>query len=373
MTDQRVVKFGMVAFPDGTTVNVPPISGSVNGWVYKPDQLRTKQEIATGKNRSWDRGSGFHQAQEWMKEYFERQITSRDWLVPSAIEKDIEEPHTIGAGDSISVSFHNPPWGWVTLQFDILDPAASVYGRTTKSTDPLNLQYSIKMHELGIWYLTKQIGTVHNSFALAQSSTLSAKDEGVTREEIRGAVLNFINDPWREVRKNFRRVHPRVWGRTKEVLDVPDLTRLEYKVEANLEQRRFPDASVVTNTNGKSRLYQNGELERVLKDEVAWDELNQLLEAFRFMGYSLRVDTGWVHGQGQDMVRSIEVDVPGDDTKDNELGHNIMFDATTGEISVACGYARDEERWVDRQKRVASHEMDQLETDLFTEYTIDVE
>jgi hypothetical protein len=270
------------------------------------------------------------------------------------------------------VSWENPPWGWVTLQIDIVDPAASVYGRTTKTNDPVVIQYSIKLHELGGWYLTKAIGPVHNSFAVAQSTTFSVKDEGVLREQIRGAVLGWIADPWRETRNHLRRDKSAIYKRLDEVLNPPDLTRLEYQAETNLEQRRFPDASVVTNSNGKVRLYQNGELQRVLESDVAWNELNQLLEAFRFMGYSLRIDTGFVRGQGHNVVRSLEVEVLGDDTKDNELGHNIVFDASTGEITIACGYARDEERWVDRQKRVASHEMERLEVDLYTEYEIEV-
>ena len=371
MTDQRVVKWGQLTFSDGTTVNPPPIGGSQNGWVYKPDELRTKQDISSGKNRAWPRGSGWGVANEYLQEYLTRQITSRNWEIPSAVEKQIEDPTGQGQGDALSVSWWVEPWGWTTL--GIQRPTDSYGRRKAIPGNDDKLTYTLTMHELGMMYMEKEIGNVHGSFPRADTVTLRATTD-LKVEDMKGAVLAWIANPVKEALKRIAldNASTNLLQRFNEVLGPPDLTKLTYGPGDQLSQ--VPDDLVVTQSQGMLRLHQQGEIRRVLEDDVAWDELNGILDAFRYLGFDLRVDTGYVYGEpNQVKAIIIEVHPNKDESSHNELGHTVTLDAQTGTINVECGYARDETLWIDRQSRIAAKQMDQLEEDLWTESTITLE
>ena len=367
MTDQRVVRWGLLQFQDGSSINLPPIGGSQNGWVYKPDQLRTKQEIASGKNRSWPRGTGWGMADTWLTEYVRRHIESRGYEIPSSIEKQSEEPTGTGRGDALSVSWWNDPWGWTTMT---IQRATDTYGRARAIPigEDDNLTFMLTMHDLALMYLQEEIGSVHNSFPTARTVNITSTHE-VHIDRVRGVILDWIADPVKETLKRLGNEHHQEVGRFDKVFQPPNLKNLNYGPGEAISQT--PDDLVLTHSTGMLRLHQEGEVKRVLKDDVAWDNLNGILDAFRYLGYDLRIDSGYVYGQPE-QVKSVSIELKPSE-KHNELGHTIKIDAELGQITVNCGYAHDENLWVDRQARIAAHQMEQLEEDLWTETTINLE
>ena len=365
MTDQRVFKFGDLTFPDGV-VSVPPIAASGNGWVYKPNQLRTKQEIASGRNRSWPRGSGFGPAEVWMQEYFERQITSRNWEVPTEIEKMIDDPIGVRSStDALAVEWWEPPWGWVNLSVEI-QRTRDTYGRVIVSEgETRKVEYRISLHELGIWYLKKQVGDVHSHWANGSWAYINEVIE-VPMDDLRETVLDWIKNPWERTAEQIKKLPYTTRQRLDEILHPPNLTNLKYDIDSTTSA----DEQVRTTSMGKLRFYQKGEVKMVMTNDVAWDELQKIFDVYRFLGYDIRVEHGYVQGVAGDTVQGITIEVPASE-HDNELGHRIHLDAQRGTIRFVCGYVEDEDRWVDRQARLAKHHMAQLEEDLFTDYTIE--
>lgn len=373
MSDQRVFKFGTLTFEDGSTVNVPPIAASGNGWVYKPDQLRTKQDIASGRNRAWSRGSGFGPAEVWMQEYFERQITSRDWEVPTEIAKVIDEPIGIRAkSDSLAVDFFLAPWGWTSLTLELIHNR-DTYGRAVAETDNgRTLEYRLAMHEMGIWYIKKVVGDVHSHWARGTTSYISQTVE-MDKDDVRAQVLKWIKDPWGATVDQLRKLPYVNRQRLDEIIDAQGewfdglrVQNLKYDPHSNTSD----DLLVITSSAGKIRFYQKGEVQNVMTNKAAWDELQKIFDVYRFLGYDMRIAHGYVSGEQMDTIKSITIEVPASDD-DNELGHRIYLDAEHGVISFKCGYVEDEERWLHRQTRLAQTHMGQLEEDLFNEYTIE--
>ncbi len=366
MSDQRVFKFGDLVFADGSTVSVPPIAASGNGWVYKPDQLRTKQDIHSGRNRSWPRGSGFGPAEEWMQEYFERQITSRNWEIPTSIEKTIEDAISArSSSDSLAVEFYQKPWGWINLSIEI-QRTRDNYGRVVVTEgETRKVEYRISMHEMGIWYLKKEVGDVHAMWANGSWAYLNNVIE-VPMDDLRDVVLAWIKRPWERTSEQIRQLPYITQKRLDEIIHPPNLANLQYDVD----HITSADETIMTASMGKLRFYQKGEVENVMADNVAWDELAKILDVYRFLGYDIRVEHGYVQGVAGDTVQGITIEVPASE-HDNELGHRIHLDAQRGTIRFVCGYVEDEDRWVDRQARLAKHHMAQLEEDLFTDYTIE--
>ena len=366
MSDQRVFKFGELKFADGTIVSVPPIAASGNGWVYKPNQLRTKQEIASGRNRSWPRGSGFGPAEEWMQEYFERQITSRNWEVPTSIEKTINDSIGVRSStDTLAVEFHQEPWGWINLSIEV-QRTRDNYGRVIVTEgETRKIEYRLSMHELGIWYLKKQVGDVHAPWANGSWAYINHVIE-VPLDDVRDYVLAWIKNPWDRTAEMIRQLQYITQSQLDEIIHPPKLANLKYDADHTTSE----DETVTTFSMGKLRFYQKGEVKNVMTNDVAWDELAKILDVYRFLGYDIRVEHGYVQGVAGDTIQSITIEVPASE-HDNELGHRIHLDAQRGTIRFVCGYVEDEDRWVDRQSRLAKHHMAQLEEDLFTEFTIE--
>jgi hypothetical protein len=367
MSDQRVFKYGMVTFQDGSTMDVPVISGSVNGWVYKPDMLRTKQEIASGRNRAWPRGSGFASAEEWMQDYIERQFSSRNWEYPAAVEKIIEEPD-VGIRyntDGLSVSWFTDLWGWVTLSLSVTDPSKNTYGQSKAPEGPRTLVYKLILHEIGLWCLNEEITRVSKSWAGAETDEITV-ERTLELANVRGAVVAWMENPMAQTIPRLQHHYTKSLG---DLVSPPDLTHLKFE-GANAPQNI--EESIVTNSAGKIKFYKAGEIQKILKKDVAWDELRSLFDAFRFLGYGLRVHTGYSSGS-EDIVHSISIEVPPEVGVNNELGHTVIIDANRGNISFECGYMEDEQRWIKRQTRIAKDEMEQLEEDLYVEYEIPVE
>lgn len=373
MSDQRVFKFGTLTFEDGSTVSVPPIAASGNGWVYKPDQLRSKQDIASGRNRAWTRGSGFGPAEVWMQEYFERQIESRDWEIPTEIAKVIDEPNGVrGKSDSLAVDFFLAPWGWCNLTLE-LTHNRDTYGRALAETgDERTLEYRLHMHEMGIWYIKRVVGDVHSQWARGTTSYISQSQE-MDVSDVRAAVLKWIKDPWQETVNQIRKLPYVNRQRLDEVVDAQGewfdglrVKNLKYDPHTN----ESTDGEVITNSSGKVRFYQKGEVQRVMTNDAAWDELQKIFDVYRFLGYDIRIAHGYVSGVQMDTIKSITIEVPASEGA-NELGHKVHLDADRGTITFICGFQEDEDRWLHRQTRLAQTHMGQLEEDLFTEYTIE--
>ena len=372
MSDQRVFKFGILTFDDGSTVSVPPIAASGNGWVYKPDQLRSKQDIASGRNRAWYRGSGFGPAEVWMQEFVERQITTRDWEVPTKIAKTVEEPIGVRSNtDSLAVDFYLEPWGWTSISLE-LTSNRDTYGRAVAETGTTRtLEYRLTIHELGLWYIKKDIGDVHALWAKGTTSYIS-QDLEMDAEDVRAAVLNWIKDPWQQTVDQLRKLPYVSRQRLNEIVDPVGqmdgtaLRNLKYDPHTN----ESADGTVITNSAGKVRFYQKGEVRRVMTNDAAWNELQKIFDVYRFLGYDIRIAHGYVSGVAGDTVKSITIEVPPSEGS-NELGHRIHLDAVHGDISFHCGFQEDEDKWLHRQTRLAQTHMGQLEEDLFTEYTIE--
>ena len=348
------VKFGDIEFSD-KVAHIDPILTSQNGWVYKPAGLRTAAEIKSGKNKAWPRGQGYSEAHAYIKDWFQRQITSRNWELPISVERVPERPPYLGHRDALQVSFRDPLWGWVAVRL------------TTLGNDAVRV--TLNAHELAMMYLNRDVTTTPvATYKGVDVKEVSVDRDFPTSEAMREYVVKWMQNPW-EISRDELGSQGFSRNRLNLIFTPPKLKGLQWE---NRKKWENADHTIETETSGNAVFFQQDVVRKVFRNDLAWDDLIKIFDAFRFLGYSVRI-TYAGKNMLSDEIAGINVYVPANANDDtNELGHGIYFDVENGEIAIQCGYHDDETLWLERQKRKAAEALVQIEKDLYVEHTYDL-
>jgi len=305
-----------------------PILVSGNGWVYKPDELRTEHEIRKNLNKTFDRSNGAYEARSYLQSKTEEHFSDRNWEKP--IFADDPKQPSRGHYDSLSVAWLDSVWGWVTSSIRIQQDKGLV-------------TYSIDMHELAGWMMGKKANSRHR-FLIE-----------VGKKDIPRAVNEWVQDPW-NVPTNLMDYGDR-WD---EVFDTPPLfTDLTFKDEEEWYQPDSP-LKVVSLAAGNGLYYRKGVIEKVFASQHNWEQLNELFSALEFVGFTVRPRWSYLN-YTEKYLTGITIDIP---EQKGMHEHSIIMHANNPHVVIKCGYQHDDERWLDRKQREAVEQMADLERDL---------
>lgn len=339
----------------------PVVHRSGNGWVYKPDEARTPHEIKRGLNKAWPRSprhsgnSADEKASVWLDDFIQAELQRHAWAIPLKIEKPVTSPQT-GGSHSFSVGWKSDPWGWQGVSIDISDGRSRYYRNQSAS-----ITYKVHTHKAIVWWAKQKVegaSTGFSSSPFTESNTINTPD----REQLRKMVQQWIADPWGATKGQFNSQYERLMQPP-----VEKMRGLAYEGDKDDVNGDFFALS-----SGNAPYWLKGTIEQVMTSDVAWKSLEKIMTAFQFMGYETRIITSHNY-TGSDEITGVEIEIPEDlesNSRSRKAAHT--FKITTDGISVTCGFVQDEEKWIDRETRMAKEHMALLEKDLFTEFSIDL-
>jgi hypothetical protein len=348
---------------DPDIFNPPVILTSGNGWIYKPDEARTPQEIRRGLNKAWPRERVDYRVPdhhtEWHKAFIQNELDRRGWALPTKIEKPTRDSFYAG-NHSFAIHWNSEPWGWQCISLDIREP--SQYGHGDKN---VILTYGAQSHPATSWYESRVVEDPYRGNG-SYSYNMKFQD----RDEVREAVRRWLVDPWGETSAHLK-VNPH---RLVEIMTPPieKMGTVEY-LDDDIDGVT-DDLDFYGLYSGNAEFWTKGKIEQIMKSDVAWEALEKVIKVFEFTGYHLRVNTEYNYYSSSDSaITGLTIEIPDDPNstkKARKKGHKITIDRSG--ISVSCGFVQDEKLWMDREKRMARDHMALLEEDLFTEFSIDL-
>lgn len=335
----------------------PAIIHGNNGWVYRPDEARTPEQIARGTNKAFPRKRGYEHAADWYEKYLTNALSSRNWEVPSGIEKPVVEPRY--ASDGLTVAYKSQPWGWVSMMLNI-----SERSYTRWDEGGITATYTMQFHEGVDWFVRKGL-------SYQSRGHLSAGKSLPTRKAAHKAVVAFMENPWEECSLVLQ-----ISQRTREVLNPPveDLMGLPYPHD--LKDHEHDTEDIVSWANGSIKYWKDGQIEKTMAKEVNWEAVNDLLGAFKHLGYTVSVVKSHNWDDNIAHIKGLEVTIPKDPAGRTEAAKQVdhKFTFTRTGISVTCGFEHDEAKWLERETRKAREAMSLMEKELgeTTEFTIEL-
>lgn len=343
-----------------TDLFVPPavITGN-NGWIYRPDEARTAHEIARGTNKAFPRKDGYNHAHSWYEDYLRSNLNARNWEIPTGIEHPTTEPRY--ASDGLTVAYKTKPWGWVTLQLVVRE-------RNTTRWDEggISVAYAVVFHQAVDWF-------AKHSLEPSSRGAFSDANEVGSRDGAHRAVVAFMENPWEQCVKYLH-----ISNDYREVLSPPaeDLMNLPYPHDLDYDDQEHDTEDIVSWGNGSAKYWKTGEVAKTMAKEVNWVALNDLLGAFKHLGYEVAVVKS--HNWDADIahIKGLTVTIPQDPTGISEahkqVDHKFKFTATG--IAVTCGFEHDEAKWIERETRKAREALSLMEKELgeTTEFTIEL-
>jgi hypothetical protein len=337
---------GALVYEDGSTFDPPVILRTHNGWVYKPDVMRTPSEIRGGRNRSFPRKTGSEDAHRYLTEVLTRHHNDKGWQKPKMADHHRPNPHN-PSFDSLAASFRDDVFGWVTVTM-----------RISKNPDGYSITTFMQASALFGWLFTKSVDNRSNGWS---------ESNGGKFVRIEPQVKAFMEDPFGYFYKECTEYEQ---GRFTELLDPPSFSDEKY-VKGAWEDD-FQDLDIFTNSSGNGLFYRKGEIKEIFQSEGNWEKVEEFFSALSFVGFTVRPT--WDYGSrgwGDRRLSGLHIDIP---KRDGMHRHSIYIDASDPHVGVECGYMLDEQRWLERKQREAKKQFADLEADLQTiEYTIDLD
>lgn len=340
-----------------TDMFVPPVIHTSSGWVYRPDEARTPEQIARGTNKAFPRSGGYNAAADWFEDFLEQNLRARNWEVPSGIERPTLEPRY--ASDGLTVAFKVEPWGWVSLHLTINERSYSRY-----EDGSLNATYSMRYHESADWF-------VHRNLNRQNRGNMQAGTGLPSRDQAHKVVVEFMEDPWNSAAK-----HMDMQG-LRRVLNPPieDMMGLPYRHDLG-DDYEHDTESIVSRANGSVKFWKKGEIQKTMAKEVNWNALQEILGAFNHLGYKVAVTKSHSWDNNIAHITGMEVHIPKDPAGRTEASRQTdhKFKFTSTGIDVTCGFEKDEAKWLERETRKAREAMSLMEKELgeTTEFTIEL-
>jgi hypothetical protein len=310
-----------VKWADGSGIDLPVISRSQNGWVYRPPEAITR-----GSGKSFGKGyDGDERAQKWLAERIHAAFERHNWELPVNITKLTGRPMVPSSG--LQVGWEHPVFGLVYVN---LVPEMRYSPHMT-----MQLYYNVLAEDMAnrrIEYhkdLTKVVAIKTN-----QDNFLNGK--------LLDEYNLFKENPWKYIWQGAK-LTPQLRDMIAPTTELPDIdytgTKAEdtdtawYRMSGNLDLI-FPE-------NAKKAIITNlAELERVL-------------EAFAHLGFTVEVRYAYGYaGDDKGKIPSgLTVTLPKHAIKGQEEMHQIRF--TGNGVNVTCGYVEDEARYLDYKQRQA--------------------
>lgn len=307
---------------DDGKIELPPISRSSNGWVYRPEEAQSK-----GSGKSFGKGiDGDNHAKKWLSYEIQRNFEKRDWKLPTNIPK---VDHYPGLGDdTVQVGWMHPVFG--ATHIDLRYNRKSYYAGAH-----LSLTFTFNV-------LAEDIVNRTIKFRTDLTESRHVKVE-VEDKQYLAEYEKFRKDPWGYTIKKL--------GLSTELTDlvgphVPlpevDYSGREVGDEATSWYRMRGNVDLMFEENAERYIVKNiGQVQR-------------LMAAFEHLGFDLAV--GWDRSMWGDVKeavpKSISFVVPQEEgVKGKEEFHRVTIEGTG--ITVECGYARDEEKYLDYKQRHA--------------------
>ena len=338
---------GTLVYTDGEIFAPPVILRSSNGWLYKPDEMRSDDDIRLGRNRSFPRRDAEYAAGNYVESVIVKHHEDRNYEKPVSSTGENSRPNT-PYGDELCASFYDKTFGWVDLTMEINESFAADNPRW-------EIVYEVKGSSLLEWLSNKKVTMRHGGGGW---STLKRY------ETTHIHIQDFIDDPWGTV-TSFLEI-PNFEG----LLDPPDLSDLPYTKNHQWDDDDR-DNGIFSASSGNALFYKKGVIEEVFQSDTNWETVEKFFDALKFVGFSLKPTWSYGNRGYSDMKLSgLVIEIP---KRDETHGHTIYIDATNPHVRIDCGYMRDENRWIDRKQREATKQMAELEDALQTfEYEIEL-
>lgn len=380
----RIYAVDSILYSDGTRFALPQILRSQNGWVYKPDMLRTEYEIKRGKNKVFSRSNGTQEASEFLYNTLEEHFKERKWERPTAIGNPSTSMPS-RSGIHYLIAWQDPVFGWVACSIQVT-PSAQRY-----SHGSAKITYSLDMHDLAEMLIFK---SVSHQRSLSSTDSYSPETE---KAEVPKAVQEWRADPWGvtleklddKVRNGVQTYGPTAYSSQTQLDGIPtvksriadiiaeplSIQRVSFdkddefsRYDAQQSGLGLDDNGFWAEADGNIQFFEKDVVKSIFKDSLKWEALFELIEALRFVGIEVSTMEEWTYnetGRREKAVTGIKFIIP---KQGDTHRHEVLLAANNlnPRIEVDCGYHDDERLWVERKKRQAAEQMASLETELQT-------
>lgn len=352
----------IIVYDNGEQLEIPEILSSGAGWILRPDEARTDDEIRSGKNKSFGRSyEGREKAKAWLVDYLTTWQNDNGWPTPVSHNRT-NHSRTIGIGrGGMSIGFKDPVY-----LYHAIDCSAR---ERSRYEDEYSVSYEWRTINLFAWTHHKEIipATVE---PFGEFKVTSAKKTFKTKDQMLVEVESFAKDPIKQFEK-----HNHVSGIEFPVRN-SELPPFEWP---NGTFEWADDAETIQLwCNDNHTFYRDRNFaEKVFVE--SGDIIHKLSKALSHLGVDFRIDTRYDYMDVAETERAprlwgFTVRVPGDKSDPhNHLGHQIRVDANG--VSVECGYYQDELKYQEYQKRQAAdwltEMMEETSTPTYEDYEYD--
>ena len=331
-----------LVFANGETLTLPVIYQSGPGWVLRPDEARTDEEIRKGTNKSFGRSSqGQKSAQRWLTNRIESFMTTYDWPEPKSHDIHWSEPRTY---TGINLALYDPIYGYDVLGVRLSE---SIFNKG---------QFTLKMFwqttELRRWMIRKMIDQPD------PEKTVNHVEESwqyQSREKATEIVQAFSRDPITQARNMLG----------------PDMVDFPYDND-DLPPVVWPDNDKITYLDDAETISVHNDTNHMFYREKSfakkvytesYKEFDKLQTAFEHLGIDFRVgtDIDYSSEHRRRYVSGLTIEIPGNRKDEhNQEGHTVNI--TEHGVTIECGYRTNEEKWQEYMKRQAADWLQELET-----------
>lgn len=310
-----------VVWSDGTTISLPPISRSGNGWVYRPPEA-----IGRGTGKSFGKGTtGDNEAKLWLSNQIQKAFVAKDWELPNRIPK-LKNLPSISDG-TVQVGWNHPVFG---VTYVDLTYTRSYAWRSSKRSLTMTLYYNVLVDD----FVARNIKFHDGLTATKTWSTEAEKDS-----ELLVFYEKFRQDPWGFAQRQLQ-LTPAVADLIAPPVELPAVDYSGKDVN--------DDITAWYRMRGNVDLLFEDNAQRISIESLPL--FNRALEAFAHLG--LDVHVGWEYRRdGNNVPSSITIEFPTNDEVGTQERHKIKIQSTG--ISIECGYVKDEERYLEYTKRKA--------------------
>lgn len=329
--------FKSITFSDGTRLEFEPLrGGGPGGWWYKPDHIRTPDEIRNNKNRSFGRGDdGYDKAFQWMQE---QTAKIKPYLLRHKVV-DFEEWGNDAEPDKsgISIAWKNK-WGWQYVKF------SSYRGDTAQITVGIS-PILFNIHQILSDARTNYEFRHHTEGSMFRNESRYGQKTPITADE---AFDKFLDDPVGFTKSLQLKVPATFWNGCNINQDIEWEATEDWEPLGNGVQYYVSKSTLLTNKSiAKEYMIEN------------LDELKTLLDCiYTATGAQIDVRTRWMDDSYEkSMLDQVKFVLQSDN--EFKTPHTIMIDVDTG-VSVRCGYEDDDERYAEWQRRQAMDFFDEV-------------
>lgn len=313
----------------GTKVEpVPFIPVSNNGVHYNPYQSKKKTFVSLGRGQDGD-----IEAKKLQWDWLIKILESHNWEMPDAIDASMTDTLAFAYEQhpSLAAGFYHPVLGHVSTQLRF--PSNSEQGQVVFLASELLYVLAAKGPVKAPRYYPERFRT----FAMD-----------------RDIPVRFKKDPFRVGFELYTAgwETPIPIDRALSLLDPPDMSKVPFT--PGMRPTKAPWAR----QDNHADLYASPDLIQQAAFEGI-EVLERALEAFRHLGLRIFLTTTSGPKREEDILDSLHIQIPGDDTQTNKLGHTINISSRG--IDVTCGYVLDDERHRGYQMREARKFLEQVQ------------